>query len=959
MTPVENGNITQIRFQPTLFVYLGTSSGQIGYRLKKLLRQAYGDVPVLRHLWIDIDTAVDPQAQPFFADTERVELSGLDPANVISHLDNHPTIKEWWPDAARLSAGMLAGGGSPQQMRLVGRLALFRMFNDRQRGASFIARLRQATEAMFQIENITAVEAKSTDTVKYTVEPGCRVIIVHSTGGGTGSSMAFDIAYLCRSLLQGRSPRVIDFTFLPAVIDLAILGGAVGQREKVRANTYAWFKEDNYLTENPEWNVQYPEGAPVQVAAPPFDYRFIVDLANQGGYRLSSPEDVYNMIAQAIFLDTGSSISGAMRGFTANVAALGERFKGRRCSFSSLAAASLIFPKERLLEYCSSRLAAALLTDGVLAQPDASAVSVSASSLLQRLGLRDIDLLPSLMENAVVNMHLEAPISKADSVAAAISYVDTQEAENEAARKAAAAKVEKNRDARLAALTAGLEQAVVQLAAARGAAFALAVCAKLLEAAPAGAVDAGAVSLPAMKARVLQQGAGESDLQIAKAAYKTKRDGLRRLDDGPEDKLEMTFNPKGWKKKFVLYKNDVLAAMRSENDLSVQLAAVNQASGLYDQLIETVTAIQARLTGVSGEVSLAAAELKAAAERMLHATAAQTNVYEFLHEIDLDFEEYYQTHTNQANPAALFPEIFAGQTFATVEALGKWVKDQLKPAALMVARHVYQPDLEKASLLTALEAIAARKGKTTQALLEEELDKLIKYCLPFWEYDHDLGLPDTEGKSIIGVEDERSPLIPRKYREGAKFEIHSTCVADRVDILHIEHGLPAFMIRGMADFKAVYERKRKGIDPLHILPGMDSAPDVFPEEGEVGREMFAIGLAFGYIVQVGSYYYYDPERAYLLHKIQPGKQFRLANGREKAEDAFLRKTEWVEQVDDSVEADVRNMGNEAAIRKLDEAIASHQAAIAAMPTSDDSLRKQFEKEIKAFRSMQRRLGKIG
>jgi hypothetical protein len=30
-----------------------------------------------------------------------------------------------------------------------------------------------------------------------------------------------------------------------------------------------------------------------------------------------------------------------------------------------------------------------------------------------------------------------------------------------------------------------------------------------------------------------------------------------------------------------------------------------------------------------------------------------------------------------------------------------------------------------------------------------------------------------------------------------------------------------------------------------------------------------------------------------------------------------------------------------------------------MPTSDESMRKQFEKEINSFKAMQRRLGKVG
>ena len=54
---------TEIRFEPTLFLLLGTSSGQVGWRLKELLRRAYGDIPILRFLWVDADAtecAIEP-----------------------------------------------------------------------------------------------------------------------------------------------------------------------------------------------------------------------------------------------------------------------------------------------------------------------------------------------------------------------------------------------------------------------------------------------------------------------------------------------------------------------------------------------------------------------------------------------------------------------------------------------------------------------------------------------------------------------------------------------------------------------------------------------------------------------------------------------------------------------------------------------------------------------------------
>jgi hypothetical protein len=161
----------------------------------------------------------------------------------------------------------------------------------------------------------------------------------------------------------------------------------------------------------------------------------------------------------------------------------------------------------------------------------------------------------------------------------------------------------------------------------------------------------------------------------------------------------------------------------------------------------------------------------------------------------------------------------------------------------------------------------------------------------------------------------------------------------------------------MNEYRVVYEKKRKEKDPLHILPDMEFAPDLFPDQGRRNRDLFAIAMAFGYIVQVGSYYYFDPDRGHQLHKINPGREYRLGQGREKAEEAFSRRNEWVLMVDEKVEAEIRKVGNEEAIAKLEAVILGHLTSMSKM-SGDDVLRKQFEREVAALKAKQRDLGKI-
>ena len=947
----------QIRFQPTLFLFLGTSPGRIGWRLKKLLKQAYGHIPILQFLWIDIDTDIDPLARPWFTANERVELAGLNPSAVIKNIVNYPSIQEWWPDSTSVRAGMLAGGGAPQQMRLTARLALFRMFNDRTRGSCFIDRLKAATEALFEIENIRQTEALSNDQVQFSVEPGCRVVLVFNPGGGTGSALSFDVAYLVRHYLQDKNPTIISVGVLPPVIGKAMQSEAQIQKEKVRANTYAWFREDNYLAENPFWNVQYPEGAPLEIHAPPFDYRFILDIENQAGYRLNAAEDVFNMIAQAIFMDTGSSIAGAIRGFTANVHSLGDFFEGSKRSFSSLAAASLIFPKERLLNYCTNRLAASLLTDGMLSEPDGHQVNITTSKVLSQLQLRDTDLLADLMDNSRINMHYEAAINKTDSASAAIAQIDVQESQNQTARQSELEKLENFSKKKLAETEGLLDQEITRIAAIKGLPFAINMLKNLAHPAQTGLVKSDVLSLDGLKMRITQQGVTENDLEIARQEHEKSRQALRRLDDGPEDVLERMVNPKGWQKKFTLYKRDALGSMAKINEISIQLSAQRHAIQLYDQLSALAGDLQTVLNAASTQLRIHHGELQSATERLASSTEMDARGYEFLQEIEVDFDAYFRDHSRQIDPTTVFQNMVPARMTTAMAEFAAWLNEGVKSDAVEYAREFYVSGLERTSLLETLRTIANKQGVDPQDLIQEYIDRLVEYCHPFWQYDKDRGLSDLEGKSIIGVEDEDHPLLPDSYQNGTLYEIKTTGFKERIDVVRIQHGLPAFLIRGMDDYKNLYDRKRKGIDPLHILPGMEFSPDLMPEQGKQSREAFAIGLVFDYIVPNGAWYYFDPDRGYAEHKIQPTREFRLGQGREKSEDAFAHRDDWVRMVERKVDQEVRDMGNEAAIKKMEEAILSHQKTISNM-SSEDSLRRQFEKEIQAFKNMQRRLGKI-
>lgn len=947
---------TEIRFEPTLFIFLGTSSGQIGWRLKDLLRRAYGDVPILRFLWLDADSTIDPQLASWFRPSERVELVGFNGDAVLSNLNNYPTIKTWWPRTSRLKAGFISRGAG--QMRPVGRLALFRMFNDRTTGPAFIDKFRQATEAIQQIEHIDATERMSTDKHHFVVERGSvRVVLFFSTCGGTGSSMTFDIAYLCRHFLRDLNPSIMAVAVLPSVIDKAIKNETPTQRERIRANTYAWFRENNHLLERPYWQVTYPEGAPVSVQAPPFDMTFVLELGNQAGNRLNSEEDIFNMIASAIFLDTGSSIGGAMRGFNANVSVLLEEFRGRQRAYSSLAAASLIYPAEKILSYCSARLGAKVIRQACLGTPDPRDVEETATAILARMRLQDDQILEDLLAGQQVSgLNLPA-IRKAGNIEEIRRLLALQEETDSKEREYLKTKITEETEQRLLRSKDDFQKEIMRLILEKSAQFAQAVLTEIAGGNSSGKRTVGTkYLLSEFRARITEHGVHEMELATALAEHQRSLQRLRNMAGDVLRTVQRLLLRKSWQEGLNRARNDCLSWMDSRNQRTFQLHAQRQAIHLYGQLGEYLRSQGGTLAGVLQALERAAEKLDVQAAENLKPLNAEEGIYELTIEaVDAGYiRHFYEKQMSSLHPLAVYHKFSQSQQIDSWQALLSWDETKWADGIQQDSRRYFHDEVENTSLLHALTEYYDERAPQK---IEEELDRLARYCHPFWQFDTNSGIQGQEGKSIIGVEDERSDLIPEKYREGTQYEIKSTGFRHRIDFARVQHGLPAFLLRDMGDYKAFYEQKKKGIDPLHVFPEAFLSSDVMPEEKKEARLSFAIAAAFDYVIQVGSFYYFDPEKDYSQRQIRPVREYRLDQGREKAESAFVQRDDFARLADELIERDVVNIGNQAAIVLLDERVTTYKLALSTM-SPDSDLRRQYEREIEALQIKQGQLGKL-
>gem|GEM_PF-1202295 len=944
---------TEVRFEPTLFAFLGTSSAQIGWRLKQLLGAAYGDVPVLRYLWIDTDSTLDPLTARYFSRMERAELSGFNGDDVLANLNMYPTIQNWWRRETRLKPGFIRRGAN--QVRLNGRLAFFRMFNDRTAGPALIDKLRYHIEALQQIDNYDATERMSTSQMRYIVERGStRVVIFFSICGGSGSSISTDVAYVCRHLLETSNPTIMTVGLLPPVMDKAIKNETHTQREKIRANAYAWIKENEYLLSNPSWRVTYPEGGRISIQAPPYDLTFLVDLGNDAGDRLSSEDDIFSMVAQAVFLDTGSSIGGAMRGFNANVSVTLEEFRGRQRAYSSLAAASLVFPADKILKYTSARLGQAMIQDGLLAEPDAKEVSEASSALLGRLGLRDATVLEMLLADRQIPNANAPAIRKTTSVETIRNLLAAQESRDQQERAHQAKQIGQQAAVQFTRLQAGLRAETLALTAQRGVRFAQAVL-ECLAAEPAvyEMVAEETTSLPGLKARLAQRGVAENDLAQAQTELQAAKERLRSLEGELLHALLHTLMKKSWEKELDRARNDCLSWLNEINQRSLQLAGQREAANLYDQVIEQLRSLLAELAGVAQTARRAAEALEGIAQDALRPAGLEQGIYELsLEAVDGRYiQDYYRKRAGAIDAAAAYRDFTGAQDLRALETLDGWNEYTLAKLLEQHGRGYFAAELENTSLLHALTAYYQEQAPQ---IIESLFDRLVRYCHPFWQYNRDSGIQGQEGKSLIGVEDEHSELIPARFRNDLQFEIKSTGFKHRIDVARVQHGLPAFLLRGMADYKACYDARRKGLDPLHVLPEAALSAEVAPEERQEARQLFVLACAFGLVVQIGSWYCFDPQKEYTLRRIRPGRDNRLGQGYENAEETFTQRDDFVRQADQLVEDTISNMGNPKAIALLEEQIEARKRAMANM-SPENGLRRQYEREIGVMAEKQRML----
>lgn len=947
-----------IKLDPTLFVFLGTSPAEVGWRIKKHIDNAYGDIPIFKYFWVDTDSRIGQNEMEWVKTgaVARSQIGNFDSSVVLSNIDRFPQIKSWWPPETKMKPGHLGKGA--KQIRLIGRLSLFRMFDDASIDpeGSLATKLEESFKEILSVENRQAIRSKKFDNITFEVsEKSVRVFIISSSCGGTGSGMTFDIAYLCRQHLQreGIISTITGVTILPSVMTKVVGSADAQQKDKIMANSYAWFKENDYLVEKQEWNVSYP-GLNVDIKNSPFDVNFVVEMSNQAGQFLNSAQDIYKMIAQSLFVISSTSIAGNYDSIKDNMGITNTMYDQRLRSYSSFATASLVFPKERIRKCAGSRLGEEILRNATVIPRSLNEHQLNSTSFISQMGINYQALIERLLGNHRVRNDNFEFIQAASLPGEALAKITEETTNDEIEVSTIKEFIKKDGEILKVEKKALLRNNLLTLLAQEGPGYLSHLLDKLIEEGSAKSPS----SFGGQRKAIDLHGIGIDAIAAARNELEDNRKDLADMSASFTSTVFRWTLKKEWKEKFKKTKNNCLASMENLNNFALRNAAEESAKAIYDDLIKETRELRTIINGLIEVFNQAADELKNDAEHFMTVSFESQNLFELNREVvDRAYiEKYYTEHTSKIDKAAIYNQFIRQQVQLDFDHLAAWSKSQVTSAIRNTTEEIFAPDLEKVNIL---DAIQESYGDKSQEFLVKELDSLINYCHPFWRFSSDTGLsPLPQGPGFIGIMDEASPLLPKEYRDHNKFQVVSTGLKDTIHFVKILHGVPSSLFSNVPQWKLAYENALKdGIDPLHIFPGAKDADEVIPDTDNRPRAVFAFAMAYGFITKRGSYYYYDPEHRYGDLKVRPEQEHKIATGRTNAEDIFIQHPDWIDKVEDNVDRENQRIGNDAAVKFLESKITELDDEKFKLK-SDNQLRAQYDKEIKALKGLMEELSAI-
>ncbi len=277
---------------PALIIAVGQTGKRVMEHFKHLIADHYGHtqkVPNARFLYIDTDstsTSTLPTDDPNNIAAREAVLARLNRPGHYLQRDSLPPPDAWMPPGMlyKLSRNPESAGG----VRAFGRLALFDNYR------LIAQRIRQEIETFLTHTSLTEADANTKLGLR-TNRP--RAYILTGLGGGTGSGMFIDLAYLLRHEMRQVGyfkPEVVGLLFAPPSEKASSRNTALG-------NTYAAINElHQFQARITRYQTTFDKSeAPVTDSDPPFSRVAILPLPKSGEAKAQA--ETYSLAARALY----------------------------------------------------------------------------------------------------------------------------------------------------------------------------------------------------------------------------------------------------------------------------------------------------------------------------------------------------------------------------------------------------------------------------------------------------------------------------------------------------------------------------------------------------------------------------------------------------------------------------------------------------------------------------------
>lgn len=365
--------VNEDMYRPTLVIGIGGTGTLVIKRLKRLIRERFGE----RHSELFQFLAIDTEAETIGSQRLEVhEFLNMAETNILATnlvqammrddtAEIYSSLREWWPmsgDKPFLPGDIVSGA---KATRCIGRMALWC------RGLDVYSAIRSKLKTALQIRGLRRSDVPATGNA-------AKAFIVSSLAGGTGSGMYLDIAYMVREAI--RQEAMTSFVTGLLVADTEPFTSLIGEEgllRRMNANVYAalceldWFMGGNqhprqrHNTKQPasHYELRYLNQLHIRSDARPFDVSYLVTSTNEHGRRLRDITDLTEMIAQEVFLEIATPLGRTGRSQLDNVDRLSafSDYGSRPMAYSGFAVSSLNLTTELLSRQCARTISRRIL----------------------------------------------------------------------------------------------------------------------------------------------------------------------------------------------------------------------------------------------------------------------------------------------------------------------------------------------------------------------------------------------------------------------------------------------------------------------------------------------------------------------------------------------------------------------------------------------------------------------